>query len=154
MVIEVTSISIGNAPESSNVLKNIGAIFPPKQKPPSFLFGMHGISSPICQRTELVADFLDDPVPTTSPTNTNGFPFFLSSSIVSSGFSRPSLGILNIERACNGISGLDHASVAGDKSSVLISPVTLKTVNLICLSISCLSVNHFPSAHALITFFA
>ena len=127
---------------------------PPKQKPPSFLFGIEGISSPMCHSTELVADFLDDPVPTTSPTNTSGFPFFLSSSIISKGFSRPSLGILNIESACKGISGLDHASVAGDKSSVLISPVTLKTVNLICSAISFLSVNHFPSAHELITFFA
>ena len=60
---------------------------------------MHGISSPICHRTELVADFLEEPVPTTSPTNANGLPFFLSSSIVSSGVSRPSLGILNIANA-------------------------------------------------------
>ena len=97
----------------------------PKQKPPSFLFGIHGMSSPMCHNTELVADFLDEPVPTTSPTNTKGFPFFLSSSIVSKGLSKPSLGILNIANACSGISGLDHASVAGDKSSVLISPGTL-----------------------------
>ena len=120
-----TSHSTGNAPESSRVLKKIGAIFPPKQKPPSFLLGMHGISSPMCQSTELVADFRDEPVPTTSPTKTNGFPFFFKSSIVSRGLSRPSLGILNIANACNGISGLDQASVAGDKSSVLISPGTL-----------------------------
>ena len=86
---------------------------------------MHGISSPMCQSTELVADFRDEPVPTTSPTKTNGFPFFFKSSIVSRGLSRPSLGILNIANACNGISGLDQASVAGDKSSVLISPGTL-----------------------------
>ena len=120
-----TSHSTGNAPESSNVLKNIGAIFPPKQNPPSFLLGMHGISSPICQSTELVADFRDEPVPTTSPTKTNGLPFFFKSSIVSSGLSIPSLVILYIANACNGISGLDQASVAGDKSSVLISPGTL-----------------------------
>ena len=120
-----TSHSTGKAPESSNVLKKIGAIFPPKQKPPSFLFGIHGISSPICHSTEFVADFLDEPVPTTSPTNTNGLPFFSSSLIVSSGLSKPSLGILNIAKACKGISGLDHASVAGDRSSVLISPGTL-----------------------------
>ena len=120
-----TSHSTGNAPESSKVLKKIGAIFPPKQKPPSFLFGIHGISSPICHSTEFVADFLDEPVPTTSPTNTSGLPFFSSSSIFSSGLSSPSLGILNIAKACKGISGLDHASVAGDRSSVLISPGTL-----------------------------
>ena len=99
IIICETSISIGNAPESSKVLKNIGAIFPPKQNPPSFLLGMQGISSPICQSTELVADFLDEPVPTTSPTKTNGLPFSLSLSIVSSGSLNPALGILNIARA-------------------------------------------------------
>ena len=120
-----TSHSTGNAPESSRVLKKIGAIFPPKQKPPSFLFGIQGMSSPMCHRTEFVADFLDEPVPTTSPTKTSGFPFFSNSTIVSRGLSNPSLGILNIAKACKGISGLDHASVAGDRSSVLISPGTL-----------------------------
>ena len=120
-----TSISIGKAPESSRVLKKIGAIFPPKQNPPSFLFGIKGISSPICHKTEFVADFLEDPVPTTSPTNTSGFPFSLSFSIVPIGSSKPVLGILNIAKACKGISGLDHASGAGERSSVLISPDTL-----------------------------
>ena len=94
-----TSNSIGKAPESSKVLKKIGAIFPPKQNPPSFLFGIQGISSPMCHRTEFVADFLEEPVPTTSPTNTKGFPFSFNSSIVSRGFSIPSLGILNIANA-------------------------------------------------------
>ena len=79
----------------------------------------------MCHNTELVADFLDEPVPTTSPTKTSGLPFCFNSSIVSRGLSNPSLGILNMARACNGISGLDHASVAGDKSSVFISPGTL-----------------------------
>ena len=97
--ISETSNSIGKAPESSRVLKNIGAIFPPKQKPPSFLFGMHGISSPICHKTEFVADFLEEPVPTTSPTKTSGLPFSFNSSIVSKGLSKPSLGILNIANA-------------------------------------------------------
>ena len=32
------------------------------------------MSSPICHKRELVADFRDDPVPTTSPTNTTGKP--------------------------------------------------------------------------------
>ncbi len=35
-----TSHSIGKAPESSAVLKNIGAIFPPRMTPPVFLLGM------------------------------------------------------------------------------------------------------------------
>ena len=53
----------------------------------------------MCQSTELVADFLDDPVPTTSPTKTNGLPFSLSLSIVPRGSLNPVLGILNIARA-------------------------------------------------------
>ena len=60
---------------------------------------MCGISSPICHKTEFVADFLDDPVPTTSPTNTSGLPFSLSFSIVPKGSSRPVLGILNMASA-------------------------------------------------------
>ena len=40
--------------------------------PPVLLFGMKGISSPICHKTEFVADFLEDPVPTTSPTRQTG----------------------------------------------------------------------------------
>jgi len=50
------------------VLKNIGAINPPRTMPPLLLFGTNGISSPICHIRELQADFLDEPVPTTSPT--------------------------------------------------------------------------------------
>ena len=81
----LTSHSNANAPESSRVLKKIGAIFPPIHIPACFLFGMKGISSPICHSSELVADFLDDPVPTTSPTKTTGNPDSLSLSIVSIG---------------------------------------------------------------------
>ena len=62
------SSSIGNAPESSIVLKKMGAILPPMHRPPPRLFGMKGMSSPMYQRTELVADLRDEPVPTTSPT--------------------------------------------------------------------------------------
>ena len=68
MFISVTSISTGNAPASSMVLKKMGAILPPKHTPPSFLFGMWGISSPKNHNTELVADLRLEPVPTTSPT--------------------------------------------------------------------------------------
>jgi len=64
----LTSHSIGSAPESSAVLKKIGAILLPIIIPPVFLFGTKGISSPICQMSELIADFLELPVPTTSPT--------------------------------------------------------------------------------------
>jgi aconitase B len=42
-----------------------------------------------------------------------------------------SIFLTSIDWACRGISGRDHASVAGDKSSVLISPSTRKTVSLI-----------------------
>ena len=108
----------------------------------------------MCHKTELVADFLDDPVPTTSPTKTIGLPFSFNFSIVPIGSSKPVLGILNIANACKGMSGLDQASGAGDRSSVLISPETLKTVNLICSGISDFSVNHVAFAHSSIIFLA
>jgi hypothetical protein len=63
-----TGHSIGSAPESSTVLKKIGAILPPSTTPPWRLFGTNGMSSPMCHSTELVADLRDEPVPTTSPT--------------------------------------------------------------------------------------
>ena len=68
IAIWLTSHSKGKAPESSIVLKKIGAIFPPIQTPPARLLGIKGISLPINHNTELVADLRDDPVPTTSPT--------------------------------------------------------------------------------------
>ena len=46
----------------------MGAIFPPIQIPPDFLFGTPLISVPKNHNKEFVADFLEDPVPTTSPT--------------------------------------------------------------------------------------
>ena len=135
----LTSHSKASAPESSRVLKKIGAIFPPIHIPACFLFGMNGMSSPICQRREFVADFLEDPVPTTSPTKTTGRPDSLSFSIVAIGFS---IVFLSIASACNGISGLDGASGAGERSSVLISPSTLKTMALIISGSSGREVNH------------
>ena len=63
-----TSTSIGSAPESSWVLKKIGAILPPSVTPPKRLFGTKGMSSPKPQTIELVALLRDEPVPTTSPT--------------------------------------------------------------------------------------
>ena len=64
----LTSTSIGSAPESSCVLKKIGAILPPSVTPPKRLLGTKGISSPVAQITLLVADLRLEPVPTTSPT--------------------------------------------------------------------------------------
>ena len=63
-----TSTSIGSAPESSCVLKKIGAILPPSVTPPKRLLGTKGMSSPVAQITLLVADLRLEPVPTTSPT--------------------------------------------------------------------------------------
>ncbi len=59
---------MGNAPESSAVLKKIGAILLPITTPPVRLFGILGISRPIHHCTELIADLREEPVPTTSPT--------------------------------------------------------------------------------------
>jgi hypothetical protein len=58
----------------------------------------------------------------------------------------PSRGFLSIASACSGISGRDQASCAGDRSSVLVSPVTLNTVSLISAGTSGLRVNHSASA--------
>ena len=63
-----TSHSIGNAPESSAVLKKIGAILLPITTPPVRLFGIFGMSCPVHHCTELMADLREEPVPTTSPT--------------------------------------------------------------------------------------
>ena len=82
------------------------------------------MSSPICHNIEFTADFLEEPVPTTSPTKTSFDPSALNSSSASRGFSILSENFRNAS-ACNGISGLDQASLAGEKSSVFVSPSTL-----------------------------
>ena len=64
--------------------------------PACFLFGMKGISSPICHKSEFVADFLEEPVPTTSPTKTTGRPDSFNFSIVPIG---SSMVFFNIARA-------------------------------------------------------
>src|SRR5690606_11545047 len=111
---------------------------PPIQMPPLFLLGTPVMSSPKYHNTELVADLREDPEPTTSPTSATGKPFACSASICFIGpvtpcscGSRPSRVILYIGRACSGISGRDQASGAGERSSVLVSPVTLKTETFI-----------------------
>merc|ERR1719502_179465 len=124
------------------------------QTPPPRLLGTLGMSSPMNQSTELVADFLDEPVPTTSPTYATGKPFFLSSAICSDGFVMPSRGNFSIARECKGISGRDHASGAGERSSVLVSPVTLNTVTVILSGSPGLLVNHSAFAQDSITAFA
>ena len=69
-----TSAVSGRPPESSVVLKKIGAISPPMTTPARRLFGMNGMSSPMCHISELQADFRDEPVPTTSPTKATPWP--------------------------------------------------------------------------------
>ena len=68
MFMASTSASNTNAPASSIVLKKIGATLAPIQIPPPRLLGTPGKSSPKNHKTELVADFREEPVPTTSPT--------------------------------------------------------------------------------------
>ena len=63
-----TGISMGSAPESSMVLKKMGAILLPMHRPPVRLLGTLGMSSPMNHSTLLVADLRLEPVPTTSPT--------------------------------------------------------------------------------------
>mmetsp|Transcript_5880 Transcript_5880/g.20511 ORF Transcript_5880/g.20511 Transcript_5880/m.20511 type:complete len:245 (+) Transcript_5880:1693-2427(+) len=150
----VTSISMGSAPESSIVLKKMGAILPPMHTPPVRLLGTHGMSSPMNHWMELVALFLELPVPTTSPTYASGWPLALSSSTCLGASCIPSLGFLSIARAWSGMSGRLQASCAGLKSSVLVSPVTLNTVTVILSGTGARLVNHSPSAHDVITSFA
>ena len=146
-----TSISIGSAPESSMVLKKIGAILPPTHRPPVRLFGTFGMSSPMNHSTEFVADLREDPVPTTSPTYAIWWPFCFSASICAGASVMPSRGFLSIASACRGMSGRDHASGAGLKSSVLVSPVTLNVVKVIFSGTSGRLVNHSASAQLRIT---
>jgi hypothetical protein len=61
-------ISSGSAPESSMVLKKMGAILLPMHTPSPRLLGTKGMSEPMCQRMLLVALLRLEPVPTTSPT--------------------------------------------------------------------------------------
>jgi len=49
-------------------LKKIGAILLPIIIPPVFLLGTKAISSPICLMSELIADYQELTVQTTSPT--------------------------------------------------------------------------------------
>ena len=56
--------------------------------------------------------------------------------------------------ACNGISGLDQASCAGDKSSVFVSPSTLKTNALISFGNGGFFKNQSPFAQDSINFIA
>src|SRR5512133_1591954 len=135
----VTSAFSGRAPESWAVLKKIGAITPPMITPAVFLLGTQGISSPIAQRTELQADLREEPVPTTSPTKATWKPSLRNLAMVA----RPSLKrVLPMARACSGISGRLQASPAGEKSSVLISPSTLKTLTLMVSGTPLREVNH------------
>src|SRR5919202_2540380 len=144
----LTSHSMGNAPESSAVLKKIGAIALPKIYPPDRLFGTKGISLPMCHSTELIADLREEPVPTTSPTYATGCPFSLSWAIVSM---PPGILDSNIAKACKGISGRVVAWGAGDKSSVLVSPGTLNTVTVIASASLGWVINHSAFAQESIT---
>src|SRR5690606_34594215 len=146
-----TSASKGRAPASSMVLKKIGAILPPMQMPPVRLLGTLGMSSAMYQSSALVEDIREKPLPTTSYTKETWWPFLYSSSIWASALVMPSRGILYIALACRGMSGRDQASGAGDRSSVLVSPVTLNTVAVITLATSGRFRNHSASAQELST---
>ena len=147
----VTSARIGSAPESCAVAKKIGAMTPPMMTPPRFLFGTNGMSSPMAHCTLLQADLREDPVPTTSPTNATWKPWARNSAILAR---PPGKRVLPIASAWSGMSGRVDASPAGEKSSVLISPSTLKTFTLICAGTPARFVNHSAFAQESTTFFA
>jgi len=60
----------------------------------------------------------------------------------------------NIANACIGISGRVVACIAGDKSSVFVSPSTLNTKQVISFSRTFLFLNHSAFAQLFITSFA
>ena len=128
------------------------------QMPPPFLLGTPSMSSPKNHSTELVADLREEPVPTTSPTNATGRPLSWISFTCCMGpvtpcsaGSRPSRVILYMASACRGMSGRDQASGAGERSSVLVSPVTLNTATLMDSATASREVNHSPSAQDCMT---
>ena len=63
----------------------------------------------------------------------------------------PARVFFSIASACSGMSGRVVASGAGDRSSVLVSPVTLKTVMVRLCGTSGRLVNHSASAQLCIT---
>ena len=63
----------------------------------------------------------------------------------------PGRGFLSMASACSGMSGRDQASGAGDRSSVLVSPVTLNTVSFCEAGTSGRLVNHSASAQDCMT---
>jgi hypothetical protein len=66
----------------------------------------------------------------------------------------PGRAFLSIASAWSGMSGRVNASCAGERSSVLVSPVTLKTVTVIFFGTSGAFRNHSAAAHDSITFLA
>ena len=138
-----TSALMGSAPESSAVLKKMGAMTPPMMTPLRRLLGTCGMSSPMAQSTELMADLRDEPVPTTSPTKATWNPSLRNSAMV---FRPVGKRVLPMASAWSGMSGRVEASPAGEKSSVLISPSTLKTFTFTESGIPGREVNHSAAA--------
>ena len=66
----------------------------------------------------------------------------------------PSRGNLSIASACSGMSGRLHASGAGERSSVFVSPETRKTVVVIFSGTAGRSVYHVAFAQFSMTCFA
>ena len=128
-----------------------GLVLPPKLAPIQVVIvpiyrGEEELDEVSVVAKQLVADLREEPVPTTSPTSTTGKPFFFRPAICCSALVMPSRGILYMARACSGMSGRDHASGAGDRSSVLVSPGTLNTVRVKTSGSLGLAVNHSASA--------
>ena len=105
----------------------------------------------MAQSTELMADLRDEPVPTTSPTKATWKPSLRKSAMV---FRPPGKRVLPMASAWSGMSGRVEASPAGEKSSVLISPSTLKTLTLTVSGMPGFEVNHSAAAHDSSTDFA
>ena len=116
-------------------------ILDPKMIAATYLKGMFWIDLlSVLPFDLLIADFLEDPVPTTSPTKATGSPDSSSLLIVPIGCLKSVF--FSIDKACKGISGLDQASGPGERSSVLISPSTFRTLAVIHSGTAGLFKNH------------
>ncbi len=101
------------------------------------------MSAPISQLSELMADLREEPVPTTSPAKATVFPSRRKAAMAAN----PSGKRLRPKKvACRGMSARDWAWLPGEKSSVLISPSTLYTVQTIRSGTSAAAVNHSAAA--------
>ena len=143
----LTSHSMGRAPASSRVLAKIGAILRSDHHPALALVGHEG---------DVVADVPQQRVHRALPRRSGADdvaheghrpPAPASARRSARSASSTSARLASSERAWSGMSARDQASVAGERSSVLISPSTLNTVRWTASGTGGRPVNQSAAAH-------